>query len=133
VRCARVIIIHSRRCDILPREDFGLLVRTLLLTAQGRHKVAGMRRDTLSGTIRLESTVDKIKLPEAHEQATPWAALLNTLVAAMFVVAFLVGLGLLVGAFLVHRVLRRIKARLRGEQLPFDQDSSSMDHKRVST
>jgi ABC-type sugar transport system permease subunit len=92
-----------------------------------------MRRDTLSGTIRLESTVDKIKLPEAHEQATPWAALLNTLVAAMFVVAFLVGLGLLVGAFLVHRVLRRIKARLRGEQLPFDQDSSSMDHKRVST
>lgn len=92
-----------------------------------------MRRDNLSGTIRLESTVDKIKLPEAHEQATPWAALLNTLVAAMFVVAFLVGLGLLVGAFLVHRVLRRIKAWLRGEQLPLDQDSSSMDHKRVST
>jgi len=60
----------------------------LLLTAQGRQKVAGMRRDNLSGTIRLESTVDKIKLPEAHEQATPWAALLNTLVAAMFVVAF---------------------------------------------
>jgi ABC-type sugar transport system permease subunit len=89
-----------------------------------------MRRDNLSGTIRLESTVDKIK---AHEQATPWAALLNTLVAAMFVVAFLVGLGLLVGAFLVHRVLRRIKAWLRGEQLPLDQDSSSMDHKRVST
>ena len=92
-----------------------------------------MRRDNLSGTIRLESTVDKSKLPEAHEQATPWAALLNTLVAAMFVVAFLVGLGLLVGAFLVHRVLRRIKAWLRGEQLPLDQDSSSMDHKRVST
>lgn len=118
-------------CDILPRKAFGPLVQTLLLTARGRHKVAGMRRDNLSGTIRLEST--KIKLPEAHEQATPWAALLNTLVAAMFVVAFLVGLGLLVGAFLVHRVLRRIKARLRGEQLPLDQDSSSMDHKRVST
>jgi len=93
-----------------------------MLTAQGRHKVAGMRRDTLSGTIRLESTVDKIKLPEAHEQATPWAALLNTLVAAMFVVAFLVGLGLLVGAFLVHRVARRIKAWMRGEQPPLDQD-----------
>jgi hypothetical protein len=87
-----------------------------------------MRRDNLSGTIRLESTVDKIKLPEAHEQATPCAALLNTLVAAMFVVAFLVGLGLLVGAFVVHRVLRQIKARLRGEQLPLNQESSSLDH-----
>ena len=68
-----------------------------------------------------------------NEQAKLWAALLNSLVAAMFVVAFFVGLGLLVGAFLVHRVLRRIKARLRGEQLPLDQDSSGMDHKRVST
>ena len=71
-------------------------------------------------------------LPEAREQATPWAALLNSLVAAMFVVAFFVGLGLLVGAFLVHRVLRQIKARLRGEQLPLDQDSSSFDHTRAS-
>jgi hypothetical protein len=40
----------------------------------------------------------------------------------MFVVAFFVGLGLLVGAFLVHRVARRIKAWMRGEQPPLDQD-----------
>jgi hypothetical protein len=66
----------------------------------------------------MKGTVYKIKLPEAHEQATPWATLLNSLVAAMFVVAFFVGLGLLVGVFLVHRVARWIKARIRGEQLP---------------
>jgi short subunit fatty acids transporter len=54
------------------------------------------------------------------EQAKPWAALLYSIVAAMFVVAFFVGLGLLVGAFLVHRVARRIKAWIRGEQPPLD-------------
>ena len=79
----------------------------------------------------MKGTVE-IKLPEARKQATPWAALLNRLVAAMFVVAFFVGLGLLVGAFLVHRVLRQIKARLRGEQLPLDQDSSSLDDSRFN-
>lgn len=51
-----------------------------------------------------------------------WAAWVNSLVAAMFIVAFFVGLGLLVGAFLVHRVARRIKARIRGEQPPLEQD-----------
>ena len=76
----------------------------------------------------MKGTVE-IKLPEARKQATPWAALLNRLVAAMFVVAFFVGLGLLVGAFLVHRVLRQIKARL---QLPLDQDSSSLDDTRFN-
>jgi hypothetical protein len=76
-----------------------------------------MRWDNLLGR-----SADRIKLPEAHEQATLWAAFLNSLVAAMFVVAFFVGLGLLVSAFLVHRVLRQIKARLRGEQLPREQD-----------
>ena len=66
--------------------------------------------------------------PCHNEQAKPWPALLNSLVAAMFVVAFFVGLGLLVGAFLVHRVARRIKARMRGEQPPLDQ--TSYDHTR---
>jgi hypothetical protein len=75
----------------------------------------------------MQGTIDKIKLPAAREQATPWAAILNSLVAAMFVVAFFVGLGLLMGAFLVHRGARRIKARLRGEQLPLDQDSSTSE------
>jgi hypothetical protein len=70
----------------------------------------------------MKGTVDKIKLPEVYEQATPWAALLNSLVAAMFILAFFVGLGLLVGAFLVHRLARWIKARIRGEQLPLEQD-----------
>ena len=60
--------------------------------------------------------------PCHKEQAKPWAALLYSIVAAMFVVAFFVGLGLLVGAFLVHRVARRIKAWIRGEQPPLDQD-----------
>ena len=45
-----------------------------------------------------------------NEQAKLWAALLNSLVAAMFVVAFFVGLGLLVGSFLAHPGLRQIKA-----------------------
>jgi hypothetical protein len=40
----------------------------------------------------------------------------------MFIVAFFMGLGLLAGAFLVHRVARRIKARIRGEQPPLEQD-----------
>ena len=75
----------------------------------------------------MKDTLDKVKLPEAREQATPWAAILNSLAIAMFVVAFFFGLGLLVSAFLVHRGARRIKARLRGEQLPLDQDSSSSD------
>jgi hypothetical protein len=91
-----------------------------------------MRWDNLLDDPR-EGHRSKIKLPEAREQATPWAAaLLNSMVAAMFVVAFFVGLGLLVGAFLAHRVLRQIKARLRGEQLPLDQDSSSFDDTRFS-
>jgi hypothetical protein len=70
----------------------------------------------------MKGAVEKIKLPQAGEQATLWATLLNSLVAAMFVVAFFIGLGLLVVAFLVHRVLRQLKARLRREQLPLDQD-----------
>jgi hypothetical protein len=48
---------------------------------------------------------------------TPWAALLNSLVAAMFVVAFIVGLGLIVGAFLGHSILRWIKAWWLGHSL----------------
>ena len=72
---------------------------------------------------------DKFKPPQAHEQATPWAALLNSLVAAMFILAFFVGLGLLVGAFLVHRLARQIKARIRGEQLPLEQNE--LDHTRL--
>lgn len=49
---------------------------------------------------------------------TPWDVFLNSLVAVMFFVTFIVGLGLMVGAFLVHRAARQIKAWLRGEQPP---------------
>ena len=70
-----------------------------------------MRWDNLLGR-----SADKIKLPEAHEQATLWATLLNSLIADVRC-RFLRWSGLLVSAFLVHRVLRQIKARLRGEQL----------------
>jgi hypothetical protein len=58
-----------------------------------------------------------------HSERTKlWAASVNSLVPAMFIVAFFMGLGLLAGAFLVHRVARRIKARIRGEQPPLEQD-----------
>ena len=62
-----------------------------------------------------------------HSERTKlWAASVDGLVPAMFIVAFFMGLGLLAGAFLVHRVARRIKARIRGEQPPLEQTSFNL-------
>jgi hypothetical protein len=71
----------------------------------------------------MDSKMPLVNFEVCHNGTTKlWAAWVNSLVAAMFIVAFFVGLGLLVGAFLVHRVARRIKARIRGEQPPLGQD-----------
>ena len=51
-----------------------------------------------------------------NEQATLWAAILNNLIAAIFVAAFIFALGLMVGAYLAHRVARWIKGRLQEYQ-----------------